>query len=73
MCAAIQFVSSIQLLIPPKLHPDSTLSKNERFLLVCASGRRSLAVAQTLQARGFTDVVSLTGGAAGLLAHQQPA
>ena len=55
------------------LHSDSTLSKNERFLLVCASGRRSLAVAQTLQARGFTDVVSLTGGAAGLLAHQQPA
>jgi molybdopterin/thiamine biosynthesis adenylyltransferase/molybdopterin synthase catalytic subunit/rhodanese-related sulfurtransferase len=53
------------------LHTDSTLSKNERFLLVCASGRRSLAVAQTLHARGFTDVVSLTGGAAGLLA--QPA
>jgi molybdopterin/thiamine biosynthesis adenylyltransferase/molybdopterin synthase catalytic subunit/rhodanese-related sulfurtransferase len=55
------------------LHTDSTLSKNERFLLVCASGRRSLAVAQTLHARGFTDVVSLTGGMAGLLAHPQPA
>jgi adenylyltransferase/sulfurtransferase len=53
------------------LRTDATLSKNERFLLVCASGRRSLAAAQTLQARGFTDVVSLTGGAGGLLAHRQ--
>ena len=55
------------------LHTDATLSKNERFLLVCASGRRSLATAQTLHARGFTDVASLTGGARGLLAHRQPA
>ncbi len=55
------------------LHSDSTLSKNERFLLVCASGRRSLAAAQTLHARGFSEVVSLTGGASGLVAHQQPA
>jgi molybdopterin/thiamine biosynthesis adenylyltransferase/molybdopterin synthase catalytic subunit/rhodanese-related sulfurtransferase len=55
------------------LHSDSTLSKNERFLLVCASGRRSLAAAQTLHARGFSEVVSLTGGASGLVAHQLPA
>ncbi len=55
------------------LRTDTSLSKNERFLLVCASGRRSLAAAQTLHDRGFTDVVSLTGGVAGLLAQQQPA
>ena len=54
------------------LRTDTSLSKNERFLLVCASGRRSLATAQTLHSRGFTDVVSLTGGLRKLLA-QQPA
>ncbi|HEY6454140.1 MAG TPA: ThiF family adenylyltransferase [Steroidobacteraceae bacterium] len=52
------------------LRSDTSLSKNERFLLVCASGRRSHACAQTLHERGFTDVVSLTGGLRGLLAHQ---
>ena len=55
------------------LHSDAGLSSNDRLLLVCASGRRSLAAAQTLQARGFTRVVSLNGGAAGLLAHREPA
>ncbi|MEJ0005746.1 MAG: ThiF family adenylyltransferase [Steroidobacteraceae bacterium] len=54
------------------LRTDTSLSKNERFLLVCASGRRSLAAAQTLHGRGFTAVVSLTGGLKRLLA-QQPA
>ena len=52
------------------LRNDTSLSKNERFLLVCASGRRSLASAQTLHERGFTEVVSLTGGLGGLLAQQ---
>jgi sulfur-carrier protein adenylyltransferase/sulfurtransferase len=52
------------------LRSDTSLSKNERFLLVCASGRRSHACAQTLHERGFTDVVSLTGGLRGLLAQQ---
>ncbi|HEY4339306.1 MAG TPA: ThiF family adenylyltransferase [Steroidobacteraceae bacterium] len=52
------------------LRNDISVSKNERFLLVCATGRRSLASAQTLQERGFTEVVSLTGGLRGLLAHQ---
>jgi adenylyltransferase/sulfurtransferase len=50
------------------LRADSSVSKDERVLLVCASGRRSLATAQTLHGRGFTQVVSLTGGLAGLLA-----
>jgi molybdopterin/thiamine biosynthesis adenylyltransferase/molybdopterin synthase catalytic subunit/rhodanese-related sulfurtransferase len=52
------------------LRSDTSLSKNERFLLVCATGRRSHACAQTLHERGFTDVVSLTGGLTGLLAQQ---
>jgi adenylyltransferase/sulfurtransferase len=62
---AIRLVPMQQL-----LRSDTSLSKNERFLLVCASGRRSLASAQTLHERGFTDVVSLTGGLRGLLSHQ---
>jgi rhodanese-related sulfurtransferase len=52
------------------LRNDTSLSKNERFVLVCATGRRSLASAQTLHERGFTEVVSLIGGLRGLLAHQ---
>ena len=52
------------------LRSDTSLSKNERFLLVCATGRRSHGCAQTLHGRGFTDVVSLTGGLTGLLAPQ---
>jgi molybdopterin/thiamine biosynthesis adenylyltransferase/molybdopterin synthase catalytic subunit/rhodanese-related sulfurtransferase len=50
------------------LRADSTVSKQDRLLLVCASGRRSLATAQTLRGRGYTQVVSLVGGLAGLLA-----
>jgi len=52
------------------LRSDTSLSKNERFLLVCATGRRSHACAQTLHERGYTDVVSLSGGLRGLLAHE---
>ncbi len=55
------------------LHTDSVLAKNDRFLLVCATGRRSLAAAQTLHARGFASVASLSGGVTGLLALGQPA
>jgi molybdopterin/thiamine biosynthesis adenylyltransferase/molybdopterin synthase catalytic subunit/rhodanese-related sulfurtransferase len=55
------------------LRTDTTLPRSDRYLLLCATGRRSLAAAQTLHARGFTDVASLTGGVTGLIAHQQPA
>jgi molybdopterin/thiamine biosynthesis adenylyltransferase/molybdopterin synthase catalytic subunit len=50
------------------LRTDTSLSKNERVLLVCASGRRSLATAQTLHGRGYKEVASLSGGVSGLLA-----
>jgi sulfur-carrier protein adenylyltransferase/sulfurtransferase len=53
------------------LRTDTNLPRSDRYLLVCATGRRSLAAAQTLHARGFTDVASLTGGVTGLLAKQQ--
>lgn len=50
------------------LRTDARLSAGEPVLLVCATGRRSLATAQTLHERGFARVVSLIGGLAGLRA-----
>jgi sulfur-carrier protein adenylyltransferase/sulfurtransferase len=60
------------LLLPMQqlLRADSGLSRDSRYLLVCASGRRSLAAAQTLHGRGFGQVASLEGGVSALLAQQ---
>jgi sulfur-carrier protein adenylyltransferase/sulfurtransferase len=44
------------------------LAPQGRYLLLCASGRRSLAAAQELTARGFTAVRSQAGGLAALKA-----
>jgi len=55
------------------LRADVALGKDDRLLLVCATGRRSLATAQALHDRGFTHVASLNGGVTGLLAQPQPA
>jgi sulfur-carrier protein adenylyltransferase/sulfurtransferase len=55
------------------LRADLALPRNGKYLLVCASGRRSLAAAQTLHERGFEQVASLTGGVTALLAQSQPA
>ncbi len=49
---------------PP--HGEPKLDRSERYLLVCASGKRSLAGAQELRARGFASVYSLAGGVAAL-------
>ena len=43
-----------------------------KYLLVCASGKRSLAAAQELRARGFESAYSLPGGLA-RLRERQPA
>jgi len=48
------------------------LERTGRYLLLCASGRRSLAAAEELRARGFDAVFSLRGGLAGL-EHRLPA
>jgi sulfur-carrier protein adenylyltransferase/sulfurtransferase len=42
----------------------------EKSLLVCASGRRSLAATQELRSRGLQNVYSLRGGIAGLRVRQ---
>jgi adenylyltransferase/sulfurtransferase len=47
--------------MPELLADASRLAQGKRYLLVCASGRRSRATAQELRGRGF-DVHSLAGG-----------
>jgi molybdopterin/thiamine biosynthesis adenylyltransferase/molybdopterin synthase catalytic subunit/rhodanese-related sulfurtransferase len=47
------------------LHGDTALDPAARYLLVCASGRRSLAAAQELRARGLS-AFSLRGGVTAL-------
>jgi rhodanese-related sulfurtransferase len=43
------------------------LQAGGRYLLVCASGRRSLAAAQELRSRGRTQIFSLRGGIAAIV------
>ncbi|MGH8229157.1 MAG: ThiF family adenylyltransferase, partial [Steroidobacteraceae bacterium] len=45
---------------------ERPLSPSGKYLLVCASGKRSLAGAQELRARGFSAAYSLSGGVAAL-------
>jgi molybdopterin/thiamine biosynthesis adenylyltransferase/molybdopterin synthase catalytic subunit/rhodanese-related sulfurtransferase len=52
------------------LHGAASLDPASRYLLICASGRRSLAAAQELRARGFGEVYSLRGGLAALVHGQ---
>ena len=47
----------------------ANLKAGGRTLLVCASGRRSLAAAQELRSRGLAEVYSLRGGINQLLQH----
>ena len=45
---------------------ETALDLDAKYLLVCASGKRSLAAAEALRARGFRSVYSLPDGLAGL-------
>jgi adenylyltransferase/sulfurtransferase len=48
------------------LHGGEPLASTGKHLLVCASGRRSLAATEELRSRGQNNVYSLRGGVAGL-------
>ena len=48
------------------LHGEPALASAEKYLLICASGRRSLAATEELRSRGFTNVYSLRGGVTAL-------
>jgi adenylyltransferase/sulfurtransferase len=51
------------------LHGQPAFAPAGKTLLVCASGRRSLAATQEFRERGFTDIYSLRGGVKGLQAR----
>ncbi len=51
------------------LHGQPPFSPPRKTVLVCASGRRSLAATQELRERGLADVYSLRGGVKGLQAR----
>ncbi|HET9106485.1 MAG TPA: ThiF family adenylyltransferase [Steroidobacteraceae bacterium] len=59
-CARARHLPIAQL-----LHGEPALVAG-RYLLVCASGKRSLAAAQELRSRGYAEVFSLRGGIAAL-------
>ena len=61
-CASARHLPMAQLLYGP---PD--MPATGRYLLVCASGKRSLAAAQELRSRGHADIYSLRGGIAALI------
>ena len=51
------------------LHGQPPFKPTRKTVLVCASGRRSLAATQELRERGVADVYSLRGGVKGLQAR----
>lgn len=55
-----------QLPLAQLLHGQPSMPAGRRYLLVCASGKRSLAAAQELRSRGYGEVFSLRGGIGGL-------
>ena len=58
--------SARHLPIAQLLHGRPDISTGNRYLLVCASGKRSLGAAQELRSRGYAEVFSLRGGIATL-------
>ena len=60
-CANARHLPMAQL-----LHGHAAMPTNGKYLLICASGKRSLAAAQELRSRGYPQVFSLRGGIAAL-------
>jgi sulfur-carrier protein adenylyltransferase/sulfurtransferase len=60
-CARARHLPVAQL-----LHGQPLMPAARRYLLVCASGKRSLAAALELRSRGYGEVFSLSGGIAAL-------
>jgi sulfur-carrier protein adenylyltransferase/sulfurtransferase len=65
---AIPCASARHLPLAQLLHGRPTMAPGGRYLLVCASGKRSFAAAQELRARGYAQTFSLRGGIAALVA-----
>lgn len=60
---------SLNVPVAQLLHGQPPFAPAGKTLLVCASGRRSLAAAQELRDRGLTGIYSLRGGVKGLQAR----
>jgi sulfur-carrier protein adenylyltransferase/sulfurtransferase len=60
-CSAARHLPVAQL-----LHGPAAMPATGKYLLICASGKRSLAAAQELRSRGYAQVFSLRGGIAAL-------
>jgi len=60
----------LELILREPASGTRALDTRGKYLLVCASGKRSLAGAQELRARGFESAYSLPGGLARLKQHQ---
>jgi adenylyltransferase/sulfurtransferase len=60
------FPDTLEIPMATLLGAPSQLASDDRYLLVCARGSRSLATAAELSRRGFTLARSLRGGAAAL-------
>jgi len=58
---------SLHIPLGDLLHGTPRIARAEKHLLVCASGRRSLAAAQELHTKGFSEVYSLRGGLSSLV------
>ncbi len=67
-CARARHLPIAQL-----LHGGPPMPLVSRFLLVCASGKRSLAAAQELRSRGYAEVFSLRGGIGALIGPRDTA
>jgi sulfur-carrier protein adenylyltransferase/sulfurtransferase len=65
---AIPCASARHLPLAQLLHGRPAMAPGGRYLLVCASGKRSFAAAQELRSRGYARTFSLRGGIAALLA-----
>ncbi len=66
-CARVRHLPVAQL-----LHGQADMPRTGRYLLVCASGRRSLPAAQELRSRGYGEVFSLRGGIAAITRRGAP-
>jgi adenylyltransferase/sulfurtransferase len=65
--AATPCSSARHLPIGQLLHGHDLMPPAGKYLLVCASGKRSLAAALQLRSRGYAEVFSLRGGIAALV------
>jgi adenylyltransferase/sulfurtransferase len=61
--------AALHLPVSKLLREAASLDSTARYLMICASGKRSAAAADLLRSQGFSECRSLRGGLKGLKAH----